>query len=327
MVSLQDLHSKMTDSETIFLICPICRGELILEKPYRRFGRVRTGNLRCKEGCAVYPIIYGVPVMLSPGQPANFDIFYKPWKPFLQKHGAQKMIEALATGELDIETKVSGPSVSGKMLRKAKRAVSKAGWQRHLKRARTSSEDADAIAVAERLRQIEGGVILDVGCGGGFTTERALQETQASVCCVAMDVDFECVKLAGKRAALLGMEDRCMEICADARHLPFVDESLTAAYTRLGFWHIYGYVDAFREVYRTLKNGGRLVATEYKTGWIVHVDSRLRYEERREILRNLGLVVDKQEFIENAKQVGFDALAIDDLPEPKSAYFLFEATK
>jgi len=329
MVSLQDLNAKMTDAKSVLLACPICRGELILEEPYRRLGRVRTGNLRCQKGCAVFSIIYGVPVMLLPGQPADFDSYKPTWKRFLQQHGKQKLMEALAAGEFDEEPKVSGTSVTEKVLRKAKRVMSKTGWQQHLKRARTSSEDADAVAIAERLHRFNRGVIVDIGCGGGFTTERVLQETQPSVYCVAVDVDFECVKLASKRAALLGMSDRCMEVCADARRLPFADESLTAAYSRYGFGHIRGYVNALREAYRALKMDGYLVVAEDRFSMWREPQDRigLSYEEQREILRHLGFIPSGQEFVEHVKQVGFDILTVDDLPIPKYFHFLIEATK
>jgi ubiquinone/menaquinone biosynthesis C-methylase UbiE/uncharacterized protein YbaR (Trm112 family) len=329
MVSLQDLNAGMTDCGSFLLVCPICRGELILESPYRRLGRVRTGELHCLKGCAVFPIVYGVPVMLLPGQPADFDLYKPTWRGFLRQHGKQKLIEALAAGEFDTEPKVSGPSVGKKMLGKAKRVMSKAGWQRHLERARTSSKEPDAVAIAERLQRIESGVMADVGCGGGFTTERVLQETQPSVSCIAVDIDFECVKTTCKRVAVLGMSDRCIEICADVRRLPFADKSLAAAYTRNGFSHVHRYVDSLKEAHRTLKRGGRLISTDGKFSmWREHPDRiGISYEEQYEILRHLGLYVNGQEFIKHVKRVGFDILAVDDLPMPKRFRFLVEAVK
>ena len=51
------------------------------------------------------------------------------------------------------------------------------------------------------------------------------------------------------------------------------------------------------------------------------------YEEQLEILGQLGLYVSGQDFIEHIERVGFDILAIDDLPMPKHFKFLVEALK
>jgi protein-L-isoaspartate O-methyltransferase len=105
--------------------------------------------------------------------------------------------------------------------------MSKTRWQKHLRKGkivivaegdRTSSEASNVVDIAQRLRQITKGIVMDIGCGGGFTTERVLQEIQTSVCSMSVDIDLGCVKFTGKRAELLGMSDRNIEICADARH-------------------------------------------------------------------------------------------------------------
>ena len=180
MVSLQDLNEGMTDCEAFLIVCPICRGELELANPYRRHGRVRTGELRCSKGCATFPIIYGIPVILPPGQPARWIL--PRWVMFLRQHGREKLMEALDAGEFDKQTKETGPPVSEEEIKQIRRTMSNAGWQRYLlKRVKTSSSDSNVIVIVERLREIESGVLLEIGCGGGFTTERVLQEIQPSV--------------------------------------------------------------------------------------------------------------------------------------------------
>ncbi|MEK7398809.1 MAG: hypothetical protein AAB116_17900, partial [Candidatus Poribacteria bacterium] len=129
MVTLHDLNSKLKICESVSLVCPACHGELMLEKPYRRLNRIRTGELHCVKGCAVFPIIYGVPVMLMPGQSADFPMFYQPdWKAFFLQHGKEKLMEKVDSGYFDNEIKVSGPSVDEKMLREIKKIISSVGW-------------------------------------------------------------------------------------------------------------------------------------------------------------------------------------------------------
>jgi ubiquinone/menaquinone biosynthesis C-methylase UbiE/uncharacterized protein YbaR (Trm112 family) len=296
MVSLKDLNEGMTDS--IQLVCPICHSELILEKPYRYRGRVQKGEIHCSKGCAVFSIVDSIPI--------------------------------ISTSELS--------SVTDKQLRRVRRLMGKDRWQKSInngyttitsKGDRASSLETDAFAVSERLREIDNGVIIDIACGGGFATERVLQNIRPSVYSVSLDIRFNGARLANKRAELLGMSNRSMGICADARQLPFPDQSFSAAYTRYGFNHIKGYVDALMEVYRILKNNGDLVVAEGKVSmWHDILAQRgLNYEERIRYLRNQGDFIDIQEFIENVKQVGFAVSGINNIDFEKRDYLLVEAKK
>jgi ubiquinone/menaquinone biosynthesis C-methylase UbiE len=242
------------------------------------------------------------------------------WQPFLLEHGKQKLMEAIAAGEFDKEKKVSGSPVAEKELRKVRRIMTKVGWQRYLKGCKTSSNEPDAVAIAERLSQIQSGVLVDFGCGGGFTTERVLQEIQPSACCVPIDIAFEGAKIADRRAELLGKGNRCLGMCADLRQLPFADGTLAATYTRYGFNHIHHYVDALKEAYRATKKNGRLVVVDDKSSrWLRRVPGfrGVNPEEKIEILRQLGLYASGQDFVEDVKRVGFDVLTVHDLQMPK----------
>lgn len=327
MVSIRDLNEGMGDSGSIALVCPVCRGELSLENPYRRLGRVRTGELRCLADCGAFPIIYGVPIMLRPGQPASWRL--PPWKSFLREHGKQRLMEAIAAGEFDKKIEEDGPPVASKKVDKVRRTMTKAGWQKCLTRDKASSDAPDAVAIAERLSNIESGVIVDFGCGGGFTAERAIQEIQESVCCIPIDIDFECAKRAGKRAEVLGKGDSCLEMCADLKSLPFEDDTIAAIYTRNGFNHIHRYFDALKEAYRTLESAGHLIATDGKYSmWRARPDFiGISYEGQRDIMQSLGLYAGGDEFIEDVRQVGFSILSIEDLPMPKRFKFILEAIK
>lgn len=329
MVSLQDLNNGMTGCGNFEIVCPICHGELALENPYRRFGRVRTGKLRCLDDCATYPIVYGVPVMLLPGRPAAPGYYMPNWKWYLKRHGKQNLVEAIDKGNLIKEPEITGSPIPEGSLKKAKRWMTRVGWERYVKSCKTSSEELDAVAIGDRISRTDDGVVMDIACGGGFTTERALREIKPSVYSISTDISFECVKLAGKRAELLGMRDRSMEICTDARYLPFADGSIAAACTRAGFNHIRGYVDALRDIHRILEVGGRLVAAEGKLSmWLEKPgEVGISLKEQYEILRRLDLFVSKDEFIESLRQVRFSVLSVEDLPEPKSHEFIVEAVK
>jgi ubiquinone/menaquinone biosynthesis C-methylase UbiE/uncharacterized protein YbaR (Trm112 family) len=294
MVSLKDLNEGMTDS--VQLVCPICHSELMLEKSYRYRRRVQKGEIHCSKGCAVFPIVDGIPIISKP------ELF----------------------------------SVTDKELRRLRRLMSKDRWQKSThegytiitrKGDKTFSSEPNVTAIAERLREIEGGVVMDIGCGGGFTTERVLQSIKPSVYSVSLDINFDCAKPTNKRAKLLGMSDRNMEICADARQLPFPDQSFSAAYTRDGFNHFWQYADILKEAYRILKNDGSLVVTEENNSFRhdILAQQGLNYEERIKELKKQGYFIDIQEFVENVKQTGFNISNISNIDD--MGYVLVEAKK
>ena len=147
--------------------------------------------------------------------------------------------------------------------------------------------------------------------------------------CIAIDIDFQCVKTTSKRVAVAGMEHRCIEICADLRRLPFTDGVLTAAYTRYGLCHAHGYSDTLTEAYRLLRTGGSLVVTANKNSiWARGMDSYgIGRDEQIEIVRSMGFAPHAQELIQSTEQAGFSILASEELPKPKFSGFLVEAVK
>jgi len=331
MVSLQDLNNEVKTDRPVMLVCPVCHNELVLENPYRRSGRVRTGYLRCLAGCGKFRVIYGVPVMVSPGETARWWSVRSAWNGYVQRNGKEKALEALAAGEFDKDPRPMEPPVPEDRLKKAKQIMSEKGWQRYLKTVNKYSIEAHnpmRDALVDRMQQIQGGVVLEIGSGGGFTSERMLAGTQPLLTFVAVDISFECVKLAEKRASLLGKGDRSFEICTDVRQLPFADKSLTAAYSHVGFWHVQDYPAALTEVYRVLERGARFLATEAKEPRLLGSKYSLTLEELREVAHRLKLVFNGQEFVEQVRQAGFEVITVDEVRSLSgSPYLLVEAVK
>jgi ubiquinone/menaquinone biosynthesis C-methylase UbiE len=115
-----------------------------------------------------------------------------------------------------------------------------------------------------------------------------------------------------------------MRICADARRLPFADESLAGAYTRYGFNHMFQYRDALKELYRVLCIVGSLIVAERKTSmWHGKLERvGLGYEDRLKVLRQLGSYTSDDEFAQSLRDIGYDVSRVD-----SGSYTLFEAVK
>ena len=106
----------------------------------------------------------------------------------------------------------------------------------------------------EQIRIPENGKVADLGCGGGYNIRRMLEmSTKAKF--IGLDISDESVKKAQKvNKEELGK--RVKIIKGSAEKLPFKDNSidLITAFETVFFWK--KPEKAFREIYRSLVNGG-----------------------------------------------------------------------
>eukprot|EP00929_Paragymnodinium_shiwhaense_P070533 TRINITY_DN35715_c0_g1_i2.p1 TRINITY_DN35715_c0_g1~~TRINITY_DN35715_c0_g1_i2.p1 ORF type:complete len:248 (+),score=83.81 TRINITY_DN35715_c0_g1_i2:267-1010(+) len=116
-----------------------------------------------------------------------------------------------------------------------------------------SSDSADGEAA---------GAVLDVGCGDGYMGRRFAQSGRfASV--FAFDVDWQPLELARSAAeeARIAPEDGLMLFRADGQKLPFKEAVVDFAWWGMGLHFVEDVTVALSEVARSLKPGGKLVAT------------------------------------------------------------------
>jgi ubiquinone/menaquinone biosynthesis C-methylase UbiE len=124
---------------------------------------------------------------------------------------------------------------------------------------------------AEQLRKmggaVEGGHVLEVGCGRGVGTELILDAFGAASV-DAFDFDPDMVRRATKRLAPDG--DRVRVWQGDVTGIEAADDSYDAVFDFAIIHHVPRWRDALAEIYRVLKPGGRFFSEEVLRDFIHH---------------------------------------------------------
>lgn len=99
-----------------------------------------------------------------------------------------------------------------------------------------------------------GDVVLDLAAGTAVST---VELSRSGAECVAADFSLGMLKAGSKRPV--------PKVAADALHLPFGDETFDAATISFGLRNVADVDIAFKELFRVLKPGGRVVICEFST--------------------------------------------------------------
>jgi SAM-dependent methyltransferase len=118
----------------------------------------------------------------------------------------------------------------------------------------TSGQFGDAMLDAAELRP--GRSVLDVGCGAGSTTVEAARRVAPGTA-VGIDISGQALALARKRAHAAG-HSKIEFINADAQTYAFEPESFNAIISRFGSMFFTDPVEAFANLRRALRPGGKL---------------------------------------------------------------------
>ena len=169
--------------------------------------------------------------------------------------------------------------------------------------------------------RVEGGCVLEVGCGRGVGTELILARSGAERV-DAFDLDPEMVALARRRLHRHG--DRVRINVGDVEHIEAEDSVYDAVFDFGIIHHVPDWRNALSEIHRVLKPGGRFYAEEVLERFIldplwrrllVHpLEDRFNYDCFRQALAETGFQV-----VESRQLWGQFAWFVADKPSPGSA--------
>ena len=312
------------------IVCPICKGGLSLEKArwHKRF--VQRGILRCRSCGIQFKIYARIPVLLPPGQYADwthpfvealFGNIRMSYDDIVKKYGIEKVRELyfkLIEGKYEPPRLYFKEPVDRRLLAEGSRRITKRAIEEHLKRIKEQTKGKrDFRKMIEVTIEILPKKILDMCSGGGFFLARLLERYRDFNQFFSFDIDYHCAKRVEGTLKHYKLLNKALPMVADARTMPFRSDYFDIVTNNYGFSQILGYSRALRESFRVLRPGGKLIVRD-KLQITKLSDFELRstigftVDELVQIHRYCDIYIDKEEFLDLAAKIGFSIDKVED---------------
>ena len=166
---------------------------------------------------------------------------------------------------------------------------------------------------------ISGSSVLDIGSGAGGG-DIALVRDHGAAHVLGVDVQQDLVDLATERALAAGLADRIGYQTVEPGPLPFADASFDVVFSKDAIIHVRDKEALYREAFRVLVPGGRLLVSDWLRG---QGDALTPRVDAFVVAAGHGFtMVSREEVVAIVERIGFEAVESDD----RRAWCLGEAT-
>lgn len=149
--------------------------------------------------------------------------------------------------------------------------------------------------------------VLDLGCGRGEEVLRAVELVKPGGRAVGLDLTPAMLEQARAAARDRGEEDACEFVLGDLTSLPFAADTFDCVISNCVINHVEDKTQAYREITRVLKPGGRMVISDAVSLVPLPEAVKLDPEARAQCW---GGAVTEAEYLAAIRATGFSEIAI-----------------
>jgi uncharacterized protein YbaR (Trm112 family) len=252
----------MHDYLVEILICPACHGELAWEITRRAGERIEQAEARCQECGAVYPVLEGIGLFLTPDLPRN-DLWqevdshlarYLQANPEVEQRLMGTPLEELAPADLFFRALVLEERGEYRAAKTIEEKANQGIYTQEYLDCWASQRDH----VLARLSGSPGPVV-DLASGRCYLVEEMARKLTCPL--VATDVSPRVLRQDRHRLESFGLYDRISLLALDARRTPFRDGAVGVLTTNVGLANVREPGDLLQELRRVV--GGQFLAISH----------------------------------------------------------------
>ncbi len=168
----------------------------------------------------------------------------------------------------------------------------------------------------------DGEVVVDLGCGGGIDVLLASRRVGPTGRAIGIDMTTEMLDRARRNVAQAGAQNVELHL-AEIEHLPMADNSVDCVISNCVLNLVPDKPRAFREIFRVLRPGGRLAASD------IALKQDLPEEVGRDVLAHVGCIAGAiriEQYADELRAAGFSEVRLVDSGADLASYALLEAS-
>lgn len=248
------MHTYLVD----MLACPVCHGSLDCQIADQSGDRIETGEARCQECRATYPVREGISAFLSPEQQregmwegTTRQVQYILDHPEVERQLLGSPLQTLNPADQFWRACV--------LEERGEYAETRLAWQRSqegLYSTESQSHIRDHFAYVADQLSASGGSVVDLASGRCYLVEELLQGVERPI--VATDWNLPVLRRDRRYLTYWGLYERASLLAFDARRTPFVDGAVETMTTFVGLPSVGQPQDLLRELRRVVS--GTLLA-------------------------------------------------------------------